>query len=286
MNDLAAVRAWYAQELRYAAAVRSSAVVQAFASVPRERFLGPGPWLVCTGGAPDKYWSTESTDPACVYHNVVIGMLPEKGLNNGQPGFWAYLFDRLDLGPGKRVLHLGCGAGYYSAVMAEIVGPSGQVTAIDLEDGLVTRARAALGDWPQVMVEAADGTTYRRPAAAVDTIVASAGATHVHPPWLDALAPGGQLLLPLTGEQGWGQVLLVTRQGGGDAFAARFVGYVGIYHFAGVRDEATAKRLDAAFGRRDFAGVQSLRRDAHAEDGSCWLHGEGWCLSRKEADAS
>ena len=159
------------------------------------------------------------------------------------------------------------------------------MTAIDVEDGLVARARAALGDWPQVMVEVADGTTYRPPAA-VDTIVASAGATHVHPPWLDALAPGGQLLLPLTGEQGWGQMLLVTRQGDGDAFAARFVGYVGIYHFAGVRDEATAKRLDAAFGRRDFATVQSLRRDAHAEEASCWLHGEGWCLSRKEAGAS
>ena len=54
-------------------------------------------------------------DPRCVYHNVVIGMLTEKGLNNGQPGFWAYLLDRLDLAPGKRVLHLGCGAGYYSA---------------------------------------------------------------------------------------------------------------------------------------------------------------------------
>ena len=107
-------------------AVKSPAVVRAFATVPRERFLGPGPWLICTGEAPNKYWSTEDDDPRCVYHNVVIGMLTEKGLNNGQPGFWAYLFDRLDLAPGKRVLHLGCGAGYYSAILAEIVGPSGQ----------------------------------------------------------------------------------------------------------------------------------------------------------------
>ena len=111
MTDLQAVRGWYAEELRYAAAVKSPAVVRAFATVPREHFLGPGPWQICTGAAPDKYWSTEDADPRCVYHNVVIGMLPEKGLNNGQPGFWAYLFDRLDLAPGRRVLHLGCGAG-------------------------------------------------------------------------------------------------------------------------------------------------------------------------------
>src|SRR6202008_124885 len=102
------------EELRYVAAVRSPAVIRAFATVPRECFLGPGPWLVGTGQAPDMYWSTETSDASCVYHNVVIGMLPEKGLNNGQPSFWAYLFDRLELGSGRRVLHLGCGAGYYT----------------------------------------------------------------------------------------------------------------------------------------------------------------------------
>ena len=144
MSDLQTVRRWYAEELRYAAAVKSPAVIRAFATVPRERFLGPGPWLIGTGAGADKYWSTEDADPRCVYHNVVIGMLPDKGLNNGQPSFWAYLFDRLDLAPAKRVLHMGCGAGYYTAVMAEIVGPSGRVSGIDLEEALVARAREAL----------------------------------------------------------------------------------------------------------------------------------------------
>lgn len=106
MDELETVRGWYAEELRYAAAVKSQAVVQAFARVPRERFLGPGPWQICTGAPPDKYWFTEDADPRCVYHNVVIGLLPEKSLNNGQPSFWAYLFDRLDLAPGRHVLHL------------------------------------------------------------------------------------------------------------------------------------------------------------------------------------
>ena len=285
MNDLQTVRAWYAEELRYAAAVKSPAVVRAFASVPRERFLGPGPWQICTGAEIDKYWSTEDADPRCVYHNVVVGMLPEKGLNNGQPSFWAYLFDRLDLGVAKRVLHLGCGAGYYSAVLAEIVGPTGHVTAVDLEEELIGRAREALAPWPQVTVAASDGATFV-PSAPVDVIVASAGATHLRLPWLDILAPGGQLLLPLTGEHGWGQVLLLTRRTDGGGIAARFVGYVGIYHFAGMREAQTAKRLDGAFARRDFAAVRSLRRDTHLQGDSCWLHGEAYCLSREEGRTS
>jgi protein-L-isoaspartate(D-aspartate) O-methyltransferase len=278
MNDVEAVRAWYAEELRYAVAVKSPAVVRAFATVPRERFLGPGPWLICTGEAPNKYWSTEDDDPRCVYHNVVIGMLTEKGLNNGQPGFWAYLLDRLDLAPGKRVLHMGCGAGYYSAILAEIVGPAGSVTGIDLEESLIARAREALASWPQVTVSRADAAAYL--PREVDTVVSCAGATHVLPQWLDALPPGGQLLLPLTGERGWGQNLLVTRRQDGEGFAARFAGYVGIYNFAGVRDEGNAKLVDAAVQRGDMATVKSLRRDPHAHEETCWLHGAGWCLSR------
>src|SRR5262245_60038025 len=280
MIDLAAVRAWYAEELRYAAAVRSPAIVRAFATVPRERFLGPGPWQICTGDAPNKYWSTEDDDPRCVYHNVVIGMLTEKGLNNGQPGFWAYLFDRLDLAPGKRVLHLGCGAGYYSAVLAEIVGSSGAVSGIDLEEALIARARSALTPWPQVRVRQGDAAACV--PGEVDVIVASAGATHPLPQWLDALRPGGQLLLPLTGERGWGQSLLVTRPADGRGLAAQLAGYVGIYAFAGVRELSNAKRIDAAVRRGNMGDVTSLRREAHAEDATCWLHADGWCLSRRD----
>jgi protein-L-isoaspartate(D-aspartate) O-methyltransferase len=284
MDDLEKVRAWYAEELRYAAAVQSAAVVRAFAAVPRERFLGPGPWQIGTGPAKNKYWPTPDADPACVYHNVVIGMLPEKGLNNGQPSFWAYLFDRLDFAPGKSVLHLGCGAGYYSALLAELVGPHGSVTGIDLEESLIARAREALQPWPQVTVVAADGAAYQ--SAPVDFIVASAGATHPLPHWFDMLRPGGQLMLPLTGKPGWGQVLLVTRgMEEADGFAARFVGHVGIYGFAGAREEDAAARLDEAFKGGDEAEVKSLRRETHAEDETCWLHGHGFCLSRKNPQA-
>ena len=63
---------------------------------------------------------------------------------------------------------------------------------------------------------------------------------------------------------------------------SRFAGYVGIYHFAGARDEGNAKRVDAAVQRGNMATVKSLRREPHAPDEICWLHAEGWCLSRRE----
>ena len=59
MDDLAAARAWFAEELHYPAAVRSPAGVRAFATVPRERFLGPGPWLVHAGPTRGNDWSAE-----------------------------------------------------------------------------------------------------------------------------------------------------------------------------------------------------------------------------------
>jgi hypothetical protein len=42
-----------------------------------------------------------------------------------------------------------------------------------------------------------------------------------------------------------------------------------------------AKRIDAAVRRGDMGAVKSLRREAHEEDATCWLHADGWCQSRQ-----
>jgi protein-L-isoaspartate(D-aspartate) O-methyltransferase len=283
MEDIATARRHYADELRYVAGVRSAAVTEAFAAVPRERFLGPGPWQICSGPGPDKYWQSESADPSCVYHNVVIGLISERGLNNGQPSFWAGNFDQLDVAPGKSVLHLGCGTGYFTAILAELVGPSGRVTVVELEENLAAKARENLALWPHVSVIAGDGS--RHAAAEVDIIVVNAGATHPLPIWFEALPPGGQLLVPLTTDHGWGQLLVVTRRHDAASFAARFIGAVGIFNFEGARDPDAGKRLAAALMGRDAATVQSLRRDPHEAEESCWLHAPDFCLSRRESDA-
>jgi protein-L-isoaspartate(D-aspartate) O-methyltransferase len=78
-------------------------------------------------------------------------------------------------------------------------------------------------------------------------------------------------------------MLHVAREG--DAYAAVFLSGVSIFPCAGARDEEANRRLREAFMRGDFAGVRSLRRDAHGQEESCWLHGEGFCLSKLAAAA-
>jgi protein-L-isoaspartate(D-aspartate) O-methyltransferase len=67
-------------------------------------------------------------------------------------------------------------------------------------------------------------------------------------------------------------------------FEARFLCPVWFYEFAGARDAEVSDRLARAFDGDRGVGVKSVRTDRHAEDETCWLHGEGWCLSRREVD--
>ena len=132
----------YAAELRFTAKVRSSAVVDAFATVPREQFVGPGPWRIKSPMDIVEYWTTDDDSPSHVYHDVLIALDESRGINNGQPSLWAYLFDHLDLIPGEQVLHLGCGTGYYTAIIAELVGSAGRVTAVEIDATLAQKAKS------------------------------------------------------------------------------------------------------------------------------------------------
>ena len=122
------------------------------------------------------YWTTDDDDPRRLCHDVLVAIDETRRLNNGQPSLWASLFDQLDLQPDARVIHVGAGMGYYSAILATIVGPAGKVTALEIDPGLAPRARDNLAAWPQVGVIAADGFAYRAEEPA-DAIVVNAGVT-------------------------------------------------------------------------------------------------------------
>jgi protein-L-isoaspartate(D-aspartate) O-methyltransferase len=98
--------------------------------------------------------------------------------------------------------------------------------------------------------------------------------------WLDCLASGGRLALPVTVTNEGGGMPLATRRAS-DRFDARFLCPVAFYEFAGARDAEVCHRLKQAFARDRGAGVKSVRADQHVEDESCWLHGDGWCLSQR-----
>jgi protein-L-isoaspartate(D-aspartate) O-methyltransferase len=279
-RDLEARRRLYAEELRAASNLRSAALVQAFATVPRERFLGPGPWQIAAPTPPGTYRTTEDADPRHLYHNVLVAIDATRHLNNGQPGFLALLIEALDLQRGDRVVHIGCGLGYYTAIVAAVVGPTGSVTAIELDPNLAAQAGTNLRDWPQVNAVAGDGGAYDPGLS--DAIFVNAGATHPHPIWLDALRQGGRLLVPLTvarhaSGHGHGGVLKITRQLHG--LTARFISEVNMFPCVGARDPEINDRLQEAFRRGTWAAVQSLRRDPHDPTEACWLHGKDFCLS-------
>ncbi len=270
------VRRWFAEDLRTTCHLGDERVVEAFATVPRENFVGPGPWRI--RHFVDGYWTTPDADPRRLYHNVLVALDEQRGLNTGEPGLWARFFDRLGIARGSRILQIGTGSGYFTAILAELAGPDGQVEGFEVDEPLAAAARRNLAAWPTAHVRAADAS---QPIDGQwDVIVAFAGATAPHAWWLDALADGGRLLLPMTAGQSWGGFMLrLDRRG--KHFAATSAGWVGFYPCAGARSDTEQAALAKAL--QDPAGQQamrSLRRDPHARDETCWLHGDGWCLSK------
>ncbi len=276
-------RRFYAEEIAAVTALRSAALMEAFAKMPREHFLGPGPWEIAGpdfGMGPQvNYRATEDADPRRIYHNVAVVIQRQRNLNNGHPGTLAAWLDRLEVAPGEHVFHVGAGLGYYTAILSDLVGAAGRVTAIEVDADLATRARANLDPWPNVDMRTGDGGEFD--PGPVDAIFVNAGVTHPHPLWLDRLTDGGRLLLPLTfdvgGGIGKGVMMLVRREG--DRYAARFLTLVMIYSSTSVRDAEVNGLLMRQIGSPKLFSVQSLRRDAHEAEETCWLHGKGFCFS-------
>src|SRR5689334_25146877 len=91
-------------------------VEDAFAAIRREDFLGPGPWRRA-GWRPDQYVITPDADPVYLYTNDLFGLIPERGLNNGQPSLHAFLIATVDPKAGEHAAHIRAGVGYYSAII-------------------------------------------------------------------------------------------------------------------------------------------------------------------------
>ncbi|HUO14749.1 MAG TPA: methyltransferase domain-containing protein [Verrucomicrobiae bacterium] len=282
-------RRFYAEEIRYAGGIRSDALIEAFARVPREYFLGSGPWelgspdaraMSAVGGKQMSY--TPVNDPRDVYHNVVIALDKAADINNGQPSALAAWINALDLKPGARAYHLGCGVGYYTAIIAEVVGPHGTVLATEVNPDLAARAKANLTSYPNVTVNAADGGTFD--PGACDAIFINAGMTHPLPLWLDRLNEDGRLVIPLTmaisPHLGMGIFTKIIRRG--ESFSAQIVSAAGIYSCTSARDPEREPLIKAALTNGSLLKMKSVRRDAHDKDESCIVHAADVCISSLE----
>lgn len=278
------VRRFFAEEIQYFANVKNPALVAAFARVPREKFVGPGPWKIGL----TSFAETCDADARHVYHNLPISLDESRDLNNGQPGSLAVWIDALELKSGERVFHLGGGVGYYDAILAEVVGSTGMVVVAEVDADLAARARENLRNYPNVVVHATDGAEFD--PGPCDAILINAGCTHIHSRWLDRLREGGRLMIPLTvrtampgiamqrqANLGAGMMVKAVRRN--DCFSAVAHSPIAIFSCTSVRDPEIETILRKAMGMGLIGKLQSIRRDPHELADTCVLHRSDVCLS-------
>ncbi|HKD77749.1 MAG TPA: methyltransferase domain-containing protein [Ktedonobacterales bacterium] len=167
-------------------AIRPPAILTALRTVPRHLFL--------PGIALDRAYN----DDAIVTKHDADG-LPTSSAS--QPAIVAIMLDQLEAMPGMRVLEIGAGTGYNAALLAEIVGPQGHVTTVDLDADVSAAARQhleAAGYGPdRVTVICGDGAYGWAEDAPYDRIILTVGAWDVLPHWFAQLIDGGRIVVPL-----------------------------------------------------------------------------------------
>lgn len=222
---------------------------------------------------------TPDDDPAFLYQNTLLALDPARSLNIGMPGAHAYWLSGCAVREGETVIQIGAGSGYYSAILARLVGPGGRVHAYEIDERLAGLARDNLKEIAHVDVRERSGIAPDLPAA--DVIYVCAGAAQPAAEWLDALRPGGRLVFPLAPEGMLGGMLMITRPDDGAIWPAKFLGRAQFIGCAGLQDAEAGRRLGEAFATR-WEGVQSLRRSGDPDE-TCWFAGQGWWLSTAPA---
>lgn len=238
---------FFAEEVRALAGLtgdpRADRVIEAFAAVPRERHVLPGPWTIRSPMFDLATSRTPDDNPAHLYHDVLIALDEKAGINIGQPSLWARMLTFAGVEFGSRVLQVGAGSGYYSAVLAQLIGGEGRLLGFETERRLTGLAQRATSDIANIKISQGDAVTdLQAQDGPFDLIIAFCGVTHPPNPWLDALSVNGRLLLPMTGSQGWGAMCLFERSG--EAFKVTTLGSCGFYPCISARNDEMAAALD------------------------------------------
>jgi protein-L-isoaspartate(D-aspartate) O-methyltransferase len=276
---LSAAREFYASLVAAAGGPLRDRLANAFATVRRECFLGPGPWLA-RSIYEETYVQTPTDDPIHLYQNLLFALVDEKGINNGEPCLHGQLLGALNPRQGDVVLQIGCGTGYYTAILAQLVGPAGKVIAYEVDAALARRAIDNLAPWSNVEVRNASGVAGGLPHC--DAIYVNAGATRPAAVWLDALNVDGRLVFPLSGT--WasqvGVGLLVNRIK--HSFAAGAIGFCVFIPCQDAFDQDEAGRVTVAFRSGALWTTRSLVRNDRPDE-TAVVVGAGWWLSSRPA---
>jgi protein-L-isoaspartate(D-aspartate) O-methyltransferase len=208
------IRAFHAKMMAAASNSSDERLEQAFHLIRRETFMGPGPWQIRVNKG---YLETPSDDPAYLYQNVLVALDKSKGINNGEPFLHAAFLGAVAAKPGETVVHIGTGTGYYTAILSTLVAPGGHVHAVEIDETLASRTRDNLASFENVSAICADATALELPET--DLIYVNAGVVAPPVSWLQALRPGGRIILPWQANDKVGLAVLIKRSEQG--FSAR-----------------------------------------------------------------
>jgi protein-L-isoaspartate(D-aspartate) O-methyltransferase len=190
--------------------ITENAILAAFLAVPREAFVGPG------------------------YAHLAYGDHPlpiEAGQTISQPYIVALMIQAAGIKSGDTVLEVGAGSGYAAAVISRIAS---QVIGIERQHDLIAAARGRLErlGYANVDIVESDGTRGCLERAPFDAILAAASGSHVPRAWVEQLADGGRIVMPVGDANAVQELIKVTRGANGDLVqenlcAVRFVPLIG-----------------------------------------------------------
>ncbi len=164
-------------------------VMKAMASVPRHEFVPPEE-------VPNAY----ENRPLPIGHGQTIS----------QPYIVAIMTDMLNLKPDSKVLELGTGSGYQAAILGEMAG---EVYTIEIVEPLGVSAKKRLQrlGYKNVTTKVGDGYYGWEEHAPFDAIIVTAAASHIPPPLIKQLKPGGRMVIPVGSRFMTQQLLLVDK---------------------------------------------------------------------------
>jgi len=187
----------YVSELEQTGVLKDSRIKDAFAHVPRHLFIrqmykGSPRQLVVL----DRHHHEEE-DLKVIYSDTGIPF-HEPHSAASQPWLVAQMINHLGVQSGMKVLEIGAGSGYNSALLAHVVGDAGKVYSIDIQEKLVEWAKENQIDagFSKINLRAGDGGYGWKDAAPFDRIIVTVGSADIPPAWLSQLSEGGKLLVP------------------------------------------------------------------------------------------